>query len=220
MALELRRGFPVLLVNYGTGTTKIEHSYKQIVDNNIHKIEIILSTTVRLRLRFPFPFPFRMPYIFLVVVRSARVLTNYRYVFQSIEMIVDDCKLQKCLSLSPPVGTNKYLNVNGPLQVGGTYMDLTQVALQRNWTHKPFANGFEGCIQNFTFNKKLYNLGMPSLSKNNIDAGCSHVVAESITFKFDWTFLAAILICLAILTSEYRLPSTLYPLLSHRYDGL
>ncbi|XP_065212799.1 DE-cadherin isoform X2 [Planococcus citri] len=163
MSLELRKGYPVLLVNYGTGTTKVEHSYKQIVDNMVHKIEIILTTT-------------------------------------SIELIVDDCKLQKCMGLSTPVGTNKFLNVNGPLQLGGTYMDLTHISLQRNWTHKPFALGFEGCIQNFTFNDKLYNLGMPSLSKSSVDVGCNNIVAESITFKFDWTFLAAILICLVILT--------------------
>lgn len=47
MSLELRRGYPLLLVNYGTGTTKIEHSYKSIVDEGLHKIEVILSTTVR-----------------------------------------------------------------------------------------------------------------------------------------------------------------------------
>lgn len=121
--------------------------------------------------------------------------------FQSIEMIVDDCRLQKCLGLSTPVGGNKFLNVNGPLQVGGTYMDLTQVGLHRNWTHKPFANGFSGCIRNLTFNEKLYNLGAPSLA-HNADPGCARSIAESITFRFDWTFLAAILICLAILTSK------------------
>lgn len=125
-------------------------------------------------------------------------------------MIVDDCRLNKCLSLSTPLGTNKYLNVNGPLQIGGTYMDLMQVGLHRSWNHKPFGNGFIGCIKNFTFNEKIYNLGFPSLARN-VDPGCVKSIAESITFRFDWTFLLAIIICLAVLTSKSNTITRLCP---------
>lgn len=121
--------------------------------------------------------------------------------FQSIEMKVDNCNLPSCLSLSPPVGPNEYLNVNGPLQLGGSFVDLSMVAASRNWTHRPFSNGFNGCIRNLTFNGRLYNLGSPSISRN-VDFSCTHGTAVAVSFGIDASFLIAIFVCLAVLLSE------------------
>lgn len=119
-------------------------------------------------------------------------------------MKVDSCNLPSCLSLSPPIGPNEFLNVNGPLQVGGTFIDLKTIAATRNWTYKPSSNGFNGCIQNLTFNDHLYNLGTPSLS-HNVDISCSHGTAVAVSFGIDASFLIAIFVCLAVLLSTNRL---------------
>lgn len=105
------------------------------------------------------------------------------------------------MNVSPVVGSNENLNVNGPLQVGGTYMDLGQVSSHRNWVHKPFGRGFVGCIQNFTLNGQLYNLGVPS-DASNADPGCSKVIQEGIVLGFDWMFYIPIVLCLGILARK------------------
>lgn len=107
------------------------------------------------------------------------------------------------MKLAAPIGSNHLLNINGPLQVGGTYMDLKQLAEHRMWMHKPVAfRGFSGCVSNFTVNGYLYNLGMPSVAQE-ADLSCSAITPLGITFGFDWSFIIAILICLAVMTSEY-----------------
>ncbi|XP_075221903.1 DE-cadherin-like [Lycorma delicatula] len=161
MSLELQGGYPVLLVDFGTGTARVEQKQIRLTDGETHRIDIIWTNA-------------------------------------SIELQVDNCKRQNCLTLAIPVGSNKFLNVNGPLQVGGTHVDLGFIASGMNWTHKPRHIGFDGCVQNLTFNNKLYNLGMPSLSKN-VDLGCNRGMAVAVTFGIDPSFLVAIFICLLIL---------------------
>ncbi|XP_050545953.1 DE-cadherin isoform X3 [Daktulosphaira vitifoliae] len=161
MSLEIRNGYPVLLVDYGSGTLKIEQKQIKISDGEVHRIEIIWTKT-------------------------------------SIEMKVDNCNLPSCLSLSPPIGPNEYLNVNGPLQLGGSFLDLNSVASTRNWTYKPYSTGFNGCIRNLTFNGRLYNLGSPSLSQD-VDFSCTRGTAVAVSFGIDASFLIAIFVCLAIL---------------------
>lgn len=46
MSLELKNGFPVLLVDYGSGTLKIEQKQIKISDGEPHHIEIIWTKTV------------------------------------------------------------------------------------------------------------------------------------------------------------------------------
>lgn len=70
-------------------------------------------------------------------------------------MLVDNCKTPLCLSLTAPVAPNKYLNVNGPLQVGGTHMKLASVAVGMNWSYQPHDEGFVGCVRNLTFNGRV-----------------------------------------------------------------
>lgn len=43
-------------------------------------------------------------------------------------------------------------NVNGPLQVGGSIVDLRRLAMQMSWQHSPTMQGFSGCIRNLTYN--------------------------------------------------------------------
>jgi hypothetical protein len=61
------------------------------------------------------------------------------------------------MSLTAPQGTNEFLNVNGPMQVGGTLSNLAHLASHLNWDHKPTNKGFVGCIRNMTFNGNVSN---------------------------------------------------------------
>ncbi|XP_069678927.1 DE-cadherin [Periplaneta americana] len=116
----------------------------------------------------------------------------------SIELKVDNCQMSSCLSLTTPQGPNEFLNVNGPLQLGGTIMDLHALANNMNWTKRPSTLNFAGCIRNLTVNDKTYNLGDPGESKD-VDPGCSIGVARAVSFGINTNFLVAILVCIAIL---------------------
>lgn len=67
-------------------------------------------------------------------------------------MKVDNCGISACMSLTAPQGSNEFLNVNSPMQIGGTLTNLAQLAAQLGWDHKPTDRGFVGCIRNMTFN--------------------------------------------------------------------
>ncbi|EZA51390.1 DE-cadherin [Ooceraea biroi] len=116
----------------------------------------------------------------------------------TIELKVDNCGISACLSLTAPQGTNEFLNVNSPMQVGGTVTNLGYLASNFEWNHKPTDKGFVGCIRNMTINGNTYNLGMPALYKN-VDPGCNHGMAKAVSFGIDTNFIVAILVCVLIL---------------------
>lgn len=116
----------------------------------------------------------------------------------SVEMIVDGCRMSSCMTLGAPQGPNEFLNVNAPLQLGGSATDLRYLAQHFNWTHVPQTKGYHGCIKNLTVDGRTYNIGTPSLSKN-ADPGCQRMVAVAVSFNINTNFLIAILVCLAIL---------------------
>lgn len=125
------------------------------------------------------------------------------FIFQSIELQVDNCRKSSCMSLTAPRSPNQFLNVNGPLQVGGVaHVELNTVGRALGWAHIPTLAGFAGCISNFTFNGKSYNLGQPELSKN-VDLGCNHGLATAYSFGIDTNFIVAILVCITILLSKF-----------------
>ncbi|XP_067631641.1 DE-cadherin isoform X2 [Eurosta solidaginis] len=116
----------------------------------------------------------------------------------SIEMTVDNCRLSTCMSLGAPQGPNEFLNVNSPLQLGGTPIDLFQLAQKLNWTYTPSMQGFFGCVRNLTINEHTYNLGAPALSRH-IDSGCQRAVAVAVSFGIDRNFIIAIVACILLL---------------------
>lgn len=161
LALELVKGYPVLTVDYGSGTIRIEHKHIRLVAGKSYVIDIFLQPT-------------------------------------TIEMTVDNCRLSTCLSLTAPVGPNKYLNVNAPLQLGGASVNLDFLSSKFNWAHTPQAIGYSGCIRNLTVNGETYNVGSPSLSRNS-DPGCQRSVAVAVSFGIDTNFVIAIVVCIAVL---------------------
>lgn len=120
---------------------------------------------------------------------------------REISLSVDYCHSSSCVTLAHPEGTNSLLNVNGPLQVGGTRDKLDELAALLHWTHVPTSRGFAGCIRNFTYNDVIYDLGMPGEHQNSL-SNCNFGISKAVTFGIDSNFLVAILVCFAILLSK------------------
>lgn len=131
-------------------------------------------------------------------------LTFFFRFLQNIQLIVDNCNTEKCLHLKPPRGANQYVNVNGPLQLGGTYMSLIDVGTRRQWIFKPATqathNPFSGCIQNMTVNGNPLNLATPSLHEN-LRMQCLTAPSPA-TIVWNNKFLFTILICLVVLARK------------------
>ncbi|GLH15736.1 DE-cadherin [Gryllus bimaculatus] len=117
MSLELKDGYPRLLMDYGSGTTFLEHKQSRLSDGKLHHIDIFWTNT-------------------------------------SIEMKVDSCQMSSCLRLTTPIKPNEFLNVNGPLQLGGSFVDLASLSKEMLWNYAPSDEKFSGCIRNLTFNGK------------------------------------------------------------------
>jgi len=129
---------------------------------------------------------------------------------QTIRMkITEGCNsLLGCeIQLSRDRGVQKYLNTNGPLQVGGVYFghsnldNLAQLlSLQRH--DLPNGKGLIGCIKNLTVvtggKMKEYNLGHPSDAENH-KAGCDEEFVAAIIGGMNLNFLVVILVCLTFI---------------------
>lgn len=161
LAFEIDDGYPVLTVDYGTGSTRIMHNHSKLEIGKSYTIEITLATN-------------------------------------GIELTVDHCKLSSCMVLGAPQGKNEFLNVNSPIHLGGSSVNLKDLATQFNWTHTPSTTGYRGCIRNLTINHQTYNLGQPSLFRN-VDPGCDKVLVEAVTFGVASNFLYAIIACIILL---------------------
>lgn len=121
---------------------------------------------------------------------------------QSVEMEVDECK-SKCLKLTNFDKTG-LLNVNGPLQLGRMRYSFNTEESKMIWGREPPINkNFIGCINNFTYNDYVYNLGQPS-DQYKAAPGCTpNGVIAAVTFGIDSNFLVAILVCIALLLSKF-----------------
>lgn len=115
---------------------------------------------------------------------------------------MDDCHKSDCQQLGDPIGNHSLLNVNGPLQLGGTRNSLEKIGKFLSWEYMPSSYRFTGCIRNFTYNGYTYDLGNPSESKNAYP-DCNYGVAKAVSFGIDSKFLVAILVCIAILLSKF-----------------
>ncbi|XP_067623205.1 neural-cadherin isoform X2 [Eurosta solidaginis] len=150
IALELERGYPRLLIDFGSGTLELRvKTKKSLDDGEWHRIDVFWDTeNVRMVLDF---------------CKSADISEME----DGTPPEFDDMSCQARGQIPP---FNEYLNVNGPLQVGGIYRDLFDPALYF-WHYAPGAKAFDGCIRNLVFNSKLYDLAHPGLSRNSV-TGC------------------------------------------------
>jgi Laminin G domain len=115
-----------------------------------------------------------------------------------IEMVVDQCKLSVCVSIGTPLGKNEFLNVNSPIHLGGSSVNLESLGSDFGWTHVPSMRGYIGCIRNLTINEQTYNLGQASIAQN-IDPGCENSLTAAVTFGVANNFIYALIACIVLL---------------------
>ena len=145
MSLEIQQGYPVLYVDYGTGTVSLEHTEIRVTDGKSHRIDVYWTKTVSNTRNLLYSRMFLQTYIFVDLNINNKIL-------QTIEMTVDNCGSSACFKIKAPVGTNEFLNVNGLLQIGGAMTNLSELSTNFGWNHEPTDKGFVGCIRNMTIN--------------------------------------------------------------------
>ncbi|KAI8117964.1 Neural-cadherin, partial [Lucilia cuprina] len=150
ISLELERGYPRLLIDFGSGTLELRVKTKKTLDDGEwHRIDLFWdSENIRMVVDF---------------CKSAEISEMEDGSLPEF----DDMSCQARGNIPP---FNEYLNVNAPLQVGGLYREQFDPSLYF-WHYTPMAKGFDGCIRNLVHNSKLYDLAHPGLSRNSV-AGC------------------------------------------------
>lgn len=75
-------------------------------------------------------------------------------------MKAGDCPMndQSCFAFKLPTGSNSFLNVNGPLQLGGLSIDLQPLRASMGWQYIPVNKMFTGCISNLSLNGEVNKL--------------------------------------------------------------
>lgn len=171
ISVELERGMPRLLIDFGSGTLELKvKTRRSLDDGEWHRIDIFWNTEVSPTSN--------------IGMRHSSV--NGIPFSQVVKLIVDYCKSANITEVddgsSPNINDascqaqgvvppfNEYLNVNAPLQIGGLYVEQFEPD-QYKWKYMPVGKGFDGCIKNLFHNSKLYDLAHPGLSRNSV-AGC------------------------------------------------
>ncbi|XP_065207824.1 neural-cadherin isoform X2 [Planococcus citri] len=151
ISLELDRGQPRLLIDFGSGTLELKvKTKKSLDDGDWHRIDIFWDTeNVR-----------------LIVDRCKTAEINELEDGSPPEFDGSSCQ---AVGTIPPF--NEYLNLNTPLQIGGRYIQDFDPTLF-HWQAMPYAKGFDGCIRNIYLNGKLYDLAHPGLAASNSKVGC------------------------------------------------
>nr|CAD7587463.1 unnamed protein product [Timema genevievae] len=150
ISVELERGMPRLLIDFGSGTLELRVKAKKTLDDGEwHRIDVFWDT------------------------ENVRLVVDYCKSADVAELEdgsppeFDDTTCQ-ARGIVPPF--NEYLNVNAPLQIGGLYVEQFDPT-HYHWQFMPVGKGFDGCIKNVFHNSKLYDLAHPGLSRNSV-AGC------------------------------------------------
>nr|XP_046911229.1 neural-cadherin-like isoform X3 [Dermatophagoides farinae] len=153
ISLELQRGNPRLLIDFGSGTAELTvHPIGDLHDGEWHRIDIFWTK------------------------ETARILVDN---CAGIRFNDDDLMRvdrSRCENITQIVGFNEFLNVNSPLQVGGLYQKLSSAGISpllanANYFNLPTKIGFNGCIRNLIHNSVMYDLGSPG-SYSNSEPGC------------------------------------------------
>ncbi|KPL94053.1 neural-cadherin-like protein [Sarcoptes scabiei] len=153
ISLELQRGNPRLLIDFGSGTAELTvHPIGDLHDGEWHRIDIFWTK------------------------ETARILVDN---CAGIRFNDDDLlrvDRSRCENITQIVGFNEFLNVNSPLQVGGVYQKpsssgISPLLANANYYNLPTKMGFNGCLRNLIHNSQMYDLGSPG-SYSNSEPGC------------------------------------------------
>lgn len=150
ISLELDRGYPRLLIDFGSGTTElIVHTKKLLNDGEWHQIDVFWD------------------------MENIRMVVDYcksAEITESDDGTSADIDVSSCQAQSKTKPFNEFLNVNTPLQVGGLYREKFDY-VNPLWHYNPIGEFFDGCIRNIKHNGVYIDLAHPGLSKNTA-AGC------------------------------------------------
>nr|XP_018903845.1 PREDICTED: neural-cadherin isoform X4 [Bemisia tabaci] len=151
ISLELEKGHPKLLIDFGSGTLELKvRTSKTLDDGEWHRLDVFWDTEM----------------VRLVVDYCKSAVISELEDGSVPKFDSSSCQAQGFI---PPF--NEYLNVNAPLQLGGRHTSEINPALYR-WKYVPHGKPFDGCIRNVIHNSKLYDLAQPGLSQNSV-AGCA-----------------------------------------------
>lgn len=166
ISLELFNGIPRLLIDYGSGTVElIVRTLGDLHDGNWHRLDIFWNG-------------------------------------DKVRLLVDNCQganfddetlrvnRSKCENETTLPGYNEFLNVNNPLELGGTSQrnNKNEFNAHYKWKYHATSVGFNGCIKNLIFNSVMYDLSSPGWYVNSSvdcipgDASCK---SNSITQPCD-----------------------------------
>ncbi|XP_040581523.1 DE-cadherin [Lepeophtheirus salmonis] len=178
LALEIEAGRLKMYLNYGSGTKTLSLG-QRIDDGKTHELVMKWTNT------------------------SARMELDDNSCTSTGR---SDKKNQCFIQISMRKSKNSFLNVNGPLQIGGVsfgtngFQDLLQ-RLSLKSSEMPYGDGFAGCIRNLTYRAGsrtvLYDLGDPS-DGDNYTPGCDAEFVQAVkALKFYHSYVIVVLVFLA-----------------------
>ncbi|GAA6100641.1 neural-cadherin, partial [Tachysurus ichikawai] len=148
IALELKKGIPVLSVNHGAGTVTLQLlAHASLSDRRWHHLDIISDGKE----------------IHLIVDHCSGAMVN-EVDGLGVDMFETDQSVCKVSAHTP--GNERFLNLNQPLQLGGV---KDTYPLRHTNTHY---KGFVGCIRNLVVDTQVYDLSSAAESMNSAP-GCS-----------------------------------------------
>ncbi|KAG8223170.1 hypothetical protein J437_LFUL000336 [Ladona fulva] len=154
ISVELERGQPRVLVDFGSGTLELRvRTKKALDDGEWHRLDIFWDT------------------------ENVRVVVDYCKSADVTELedgSPPEFEGNSCQAEGTVPPFAEYLNVNAPLQLGGLYVESGLDPAHFRWQSMPLGKPFDGCIRNVVHNSKLYDLAHPGLSRHSV-AGCPPV---------------------------------------------
>ena len=145
ISLELEKGFPRLLIDFGSGTTELAiKTKKHLNDGEWHQIDIFWD------------------------MENVRVVVDFcksAEITESDDGTIPEIDDSSCQAQSKIMPFNEFLNLNTPLQIGGLYKEKYDYNNPK-WQFSPIGEFFDGCIKNIKHNGVFLDLAHPGLSKN------------------------------------------------------
>lgn len=145
VSLELERGFPRLLIDFGSGTSELRiKSKKQLNDGEWHRIDLFWD------------------------MENVRMVVDYcksADITEADDGATPEIDDSSCLAKTKIIPFNEHLNLVTPLQIGGLYREKFDYT-HTKWQYMPVGEFFDGCIRNLKHNGLYIDMAHPGLSKN------------------------------------------------------
>lgn len=157
VSLELQKGNPRLLIDFGSGTAELTvNTVGDLHNGEWHRIDVFWTKEM------------------------ARIVVDNCIGINFNDDDLSRVDRSKCENVTQIVGFSEFLNVNSPMQLGGVYQKQgnapgvnSPLMANANYYHLPSKQGFTGCIRNVVHNGQMFDLGSPG-SYSNSAQGCNY----------------------------------------------